>query len=54
MDRCRMLNISGDIPAVARSDIRFLIADSECEMSRDKLPCLLVWVGVPRELRTFV
>jgi hypothetical protein len=49
-----MLSISGDIPAVARPDIRFLVADSEGDMSRDKIPCLLVRVGVPWELRTFV
>ena len=42
MDRCRMLNISGDIPAVAGSDIRFLIADPEGDMPRDKITGLLM------------
>jgi hypothetical protein len=49
-----MLSISANIPAVARSDIRFLLSDPKGDMSRDKIPCLLVGVGVPWELRTFV
>ena len=49
-----MLNISGNIPAGTRTDVRFLISDSKCHMPRDEITCLLVLVGVPWELRTFV
>ena len=47
MDRCRMLYISGNNPAFAKSNIRFLIFDSECHMSRNEITSLLMWVGVP-------
>lgn len=54
MDGCRVLDIAGDRPAVARPDFRFLGTDPERDMSRHEIPCLLVGVGVCWEIRSSV
>lgn len=49
-----MLDISGNSPAVARPDLRFLGTDPERNVPGHEISCLLVGVGVLWEIGSFV
>jgi len=54
MDRCPMLNASGNVPAVARPDVCLVIPDPERDVPADKVAGLFVRVGVPGKHRIFL